>query len=70
MHPAGSGQLDATVKTRLFLGTSWRYQLQSPLGDLQVTLQNSGHAAALEGDVVGLDWQAEAVRLLRQETPA
>jgi putative spermidine/putrescine transport system ATP-binding protein len=70
LHPAGSGQLDATVKTRLFLGTSWRYQLQSPLGDLQVTLQNSGHAAALEGDVVGLDWQAEAVRLLRQENPA
>ncbi|MDH3218722.1 MAG: ABC transporter ATP-binding protein [Gammaproteobacteria bacterium] len=67
---AGEGLLNATVHTRIFLGTSWLYQIDSELGRMSVTLQNTGRDVALEGDTVGLNWQREAVRVLREEQVA
>jgi putative spermidine/putrescine transport system ATP-binding protein len=67
---ADDGLLNATVSTRIFLGTSWLYQIDSKLGRLSVTLQNTGQATATEGDIVGLDWRKGAVRVLRDEKAA
>ncbi len=64
------GLLNATVSNRIFLGTSWLYQIDSELGRLNVTLQNTGQATATEGDIVGLDWRKDAVRVLRDEKAA
>ena len=63
---AGSGFFDAKVRTRIFLGTSWAYQMDSGLGAFNVTLQNTGHPVAGEGEAVGISWQADAVRLLSE----
>ena len=63
----GTGFFDARVRTRIFLGTSWAYQMDSDLGAFSVTLQNTGHLVAGEGEAVGISWQADAVRLLSAE---
>ena len=64
---AGSGLFDARVKTRIFLGTSWAYQIESDLGKLNVTLQNTGHRVAAEGETVGVSWHDDAVRILSEQ---
>jgi putative spermidine/putrescine transport system ATP-binding protein len=65
--PAGEGLLDATISTRIFLGTSWLYQVDSILGRFSVALQNTGKVVADEGESVGLRWHDDAVRMLREE---
>ena len=67
---AGEGFLNGSVHTRIFLGTSWFYQIDSELGRLNVSLQNTGHDVALEGDTVGIKWRPDAVRVLRGEQMA
>ena len=67
---AGEGLLNATVSTRIFLGTSWLYQIDSELGRFSVTLQNTGKNVADEGDTVGLAWHNDAIRMLREELVA
>ncbi len=62
----GSGFFDAQVRTRIFLGTSWAYQMDSDLGAFNVSLQNTGHRVAGEGEAVGISWQADAVGLLAE----
>ncbi|MCP4471593.1 MAG: ABC transporter ATP-binding protein [Gammaproteobacteria bacterium] len=62
----GLGFFDAQVRTRIFLGTSWAYQMDSDLGAFNVSLQNTGHRAAGEGEAVGISWQADAVGLLAE----
>jgi putative spermidine/putrescine transport system ATP-binding protein len=62
-----AGHFNATVLTRIFLGTSWAYQFDSKLGRFNATLQNTGHGTAIEGDTVGIKWQKDAVRILREE---
>lgn len=63
---AGLGIIDAKIKTRIFLGTSWAYQLESSLGALDVTLQNTGHEVAGEGAVVGITWPSDAIRIFAE----
>jgi putative spermidine/putrescine transport system ATP-binding protein len=65
--PAGAGRLDATVKSRIFLGNHWLFQLESRLGELLVFQQNIGMAVPAEGGLVGLDWSAENVVFLPGE---
>jgi putative spermidine/putrescine transport system ATP-binding protein len=65
--PAGAGRLDATVKSRIFLGNHWLFQLESRLGELLVFQQNVGAAVPAEGGLVGLDWSAENVVFLPGE---
>ncbi len=62
----GLGFFDAQVRTRIFLGTSWAYQMDSDLGAFNVRLQNTGHPVAGEGEAVGISWQADAVGLLAE----
>ncbi len=63
---AGQGFFDARVNTRIFLGPSWAYQVDSSLGKFNVTLQNTSHAVAGEGDTVGVTWHDDAVRILTE----
>jgi putative spermidine/putrescine transport system ATP-binding protein len=63
---AGQGFFDAKIKTRIFLGTSWAYQLESSLGTISVTLQNTGHDVAPEGVTVGVQWPVDAARVLAE----
>jgi putative spermidine/putrescine transport system ATP-binding protein len=54
-NPIVSGRVSA----RVFLGNHWLYQIETPLGELQLTHPNSGLPQAGEGDPVGLTWLAE-----------
>jgi putative spermidine/putrescine transport system ATP-binding protein len=63
--PAGEALVPGRVKTGVFLGNQWLFQVESPLGELLVIHQNSGHPEARVGDEVGLAWDAEQVRVLR-----
>ncbi|MCG7601127.1 ABC transporter ATP-binding protein [Halomonas sp. McH1-25] len=61
------GQLIGRVRTRLFLGNHWLYQIESNAGDLLVTLPNHGFMAIGVGDDVGVRWQPDAVRILKEQ---
>jgi len=63
---AGKGIFNAKVRTRIFLGTCWAYQVESDLGSFNVTLQNTGHSVAGEGETVGVTWHDDAVRILAE----
>ncbi|CAH2598617.1 Spermidine/putrescine import ATP-binding protein PotA [Rhodovastum atsumiense] len=67
MTEPGSGQLRATIRSRLFLGTHWLFQVDSDLGELLVYQQNTNRVPPAEGDVVGLDWHASSLRVLPAE---
>jgi putative spermidine/putrescine transport system ATP-binding protein len=55
---AGVG-LAGTVRTRVFQGAHWLYQVDSPAGTLIVVRQNAGDMAPGEGAPVRLTWRAE-----------
>jgi putative spermidine/putrescine transport system ATP-binding protein len=54
-----------TVRTRIFQGNHWLYQVETPCGLLTVIRQNSGEAAPREGEPVRLTWRAEDMSLGR-----
>jgi putative spermidine/putrescine transport system ATP-binding protein len=59
---APAGQADAlpgTVKTRIFQGNHWLYQIDSPAGLVIVIRQNTGEAVPAEGEAVRLFWRVE-----------
>jgi putative spermidine/putrescine transport system ATP-binding protein len=58
---AGSG-LAGTVRTRIFQGDSWLYQIDTAAGRLTVIRQNAGETPPAEGDAVTLCWRAEDMR--------
>jgi putative spermidine/putrescine transport system ATP-binding protein len=64
---AESGIVGGTVGARIFLGNQWIFQVDTPLGEFIVTLQNTGHENVDEGHRVGLDWSSQEVRILPQE---
>lgn len=61
------GHLIGRVRTRLFLGNHWLYQVESNAGDLLVTLPNHGSMAISVGDNVGVRWQPDAMRILKEQ---
>jgi putative spermidine/putrescine transport system ATP-binding protein len=63
---AGNG-LPGTVRTRLFLGSQWLFQIDSSAGLVLVVRQNEGGDMPREGDVVALAWRAEDMRVERGE---
>ena len=63
----GQGKLDGRVATRYFLGSQWQYDLDTPLGTLTMLTPNDGRAPHADGDVLGLDWAAGTLRVLRAE---
>ena len=54
------------VSARVFLGNHWLFQIETPLGPLQLTHANTGLPQAQEGDEVGLRWAPENARLVER----
>lgn len=52
------------VKTGVFLGNQWLFQIDSPLGELLVLHQNVGRPEASVGETVGLRWEPDQIRVL------
>jgi putative spermidine/putrescine transport system ATP-binding protein len=53
-----NGGLRGTVKTRIFQGNHWLYQVDTVGGIVTVIRQNSGEALPVEGETVSLTWNA------------
>ncbi|MGC2774049.1 MAG: ABC transporter ATP-binding protein [Bradyrhizobium sp.] len=67
LEPQGAGVLDGRVKARFFLGGSWFFTVDTPVGLIGVSLPNSGEEPAREGDRVGLDWSSQGARASKPE---
>ena len=52
------------ISARVFLGNHWLFQVDTPLGLLQITQANIGLPQAAEGDEVGLAWSASHARIV------
>jgi len=52
------------ISARVFLGNHWLFQVDTPLGLLQITQANIGLPQAAEGDEVGLAWSANHARIV------
>jgi putative spermidine/putrescine transport system ATP-binding protein len=61
------GIVRGRIGARVFLGQHWLYQIDTPLGVLQLTEANIGAPSAAEGDDVGLTWSAEYVRVIQRD---
>jgi putative spermidine/putrescine transport system ATP-binding protein len=61
---AGTGRLQGQVVNRYFFGSQWLYRLQTALGEITVVRSNDGSAPLGHGATVGLDWQADLLRVL------
>ncbi|MEA9977166.1 ABC transporter ATP-binding protein [Pseudomonas sp. 10B1] len=61
---AGNGRLQGRISVRYFLGSQWLYRIDTALGELTVVRRNDGSAPLTEGTAVGLDWQADLLRVL------
>jgi putative spermidine/putrescine transport system ATP-binding protein len=51
--------LSGTIKTRIFQGNHWLYQVDTPAGLVIVIRQNTGEAVPAEGEAVRLFWRVE-----------
>jgi putative spermidine/putrescine transport system ATP-binding protein len=51
------GHLAGKVATRIFQGTHWLYQIDTPSGRVTVIRQNTGEPGPAEGESVSLAWQ-------------
>ena len=56
--------VEGRISARVFLGNHWLFQVETPLGTVQVTQANTGLPTIAEGDQVGLRWDAEHGRLV------
>ncbi len=56
---AAACSIGGTVRTRIFQGNHWLYQVDTPCGLVTVIRQNSGQAVPAEGATVRLTWRAE-----------
>jgi putative spermidine/putrescine transport system ATP-binding protein len=59
-----SALIKGRVSARVFLGNHWLFQIETPLGTMQLTHANTGLPQATEGDEVGLCWAPENARLV------
>jgi len=55
--------LSGAVKTRIFQGNHWLYQVMTPAGLVTVIRQNTGETAPAEGASVRLTWRPEDMSL-------
>jgi putative spermidine/putrescine transport system ATP-binding protein len=55
--------VSGVVKTRIFQGNHWLYQVDTPTGLIIVIRQNTGEAVPSEGDAVRLTWRTEDMML-------
>ncbi|KAB0563549.1 MULTISPECIES: ABC transporter ATP-binding protein [Pseudomonas] len=61
---AGLGRLQGSVRDRYFFGSQWLYRVHTPLGEITVACSNDGSVPLGCGTAVGLQWQAELLRVL------
>ncbi len=64
IHCDGAAGLGGQVHSRLFLGGSWLYRVDTVLGAMMVAAQNTGAVPVEEGASVTLDWDAHSLRWL------
>lgn len=55
------------VRARVFLGNHWLFQVETPLGTMQVVCANTARPNNGEGDEVGLRWDLGNARIVAQE---
>ena len=60
----GAAGLGGLVHSRVFLGGSWLYRVDTALGPMIVAAQNVGAAPVEEGAAVTLDWDTHSLRWL------
>jgi putative spermidine/putrescine transport system ATP-binding protein len=65
LRDGGDAGLAGTVRTRVFQGAHWLYQVDTPAGSLTVIRQNAGEPAPGEGAPVRLTWRAEDMTIGR-----
>jgi putative spermidine/putrescine transport system ATP-binding protein len=61
---AGNGRLQGRILTRYFLGSQWLYRIETAIGEVTVVRRNEGDAPMNEGTAVGLNWNADLLRVL------
>ena len=61
---ASEGRLQGQVLDRYFFGSQWLYRIHTALGEITVVRSNDGSAPLGSGAAVGLDWQADLLRVL------
>ena len=61
--PDAAGALTGTVRTRIFQGNHWLYQVDTRAGLVTVIRQNAGETAPEEGAAVRIAWRAEDMAL-------
>src|SRR5207247_7988162 len=66
--PDAASGLGGTVRSRIFQGNHWLYQVATPAGLVTVIRQNSGEAMPAEGAAVRLTWRAEDMAVRASET--
>ncbi|MBN1083726.1 ABC transporter ATP-binding protein [Pseudomonas sp. 1079] len=60
----GTGRVQGKVLDRYFFGSQWLYRVQTALGEITVVRSNDGSAPLASGAAVGLQWQADLLRVL------
>jgi putative spermidine/putrescine transport system ATP-binding protein len=64
------GALTGTVRSRIFQGAQWMFEIESEAGAVTVIRQNDGTPMPSEGDAVALIWRAEDMAIVaRGEAP-
>jgi putative spermidine/putrescine transport system ATP-binding protein len=64
---AAAGGLAGTVRSRIFQGTQWLFQIDTEAGATTVIRQNDGAVQPSEGAAVHLAWNAEDMSILPGE---
>ena len=60
----GTGRIQGKVLDRYFFGSQWLYRVHTALGEITVVRSNDGSAPLAGGAAVGLQWQADLLRVL------
>ena len=63
----GQPGLDGTIKTLLFLGSQWAVNVETALGEVHVSVPNTGSHRWREGAPVTLSWDPEHLRVLSHQ---
>lgn len=64
---AGLGKMQGTLVSRVFFGSHWLYQIETPHGGILLYEQNNGRNPTEDGAAVGLDWDEQHALRLEQE---
>ena len=59
--------LNGRIAARVFLGNHWLFQVETPLGAMQVARANTAPPSVGEGDEVGLSWDLINARVVATE---